>query len=129
MTDITFQLRELELRLLTPRIRQNRDAVSALLADEFCEFGSSGRIFDKQRILDALAKESATEISMTDFKTTILAPGIVLSTYRAYRSGDTRGTSVASLRSSIWMMRNERWQMVFHQGTKCSPSALQDIRS
>ena len=129
MTDIRFQLRELELRLLTPGIRQNRDAVSALIADEFCEFGSSGRIFDKQGILDALANESATEVSMTDFKTTILAPGIVLSTYRSHRSDDAQGTSVASLRSSIWMMRNGRWQMVFHQGTRCSPSALQDMPS
>lgn len=122
MTDIEIQLCELELQLLTSSVRHNRDAVSHLLAEEFREFGSSGRVFDKQQILDALMNESPAEISMADFKTTVLADGIALVTYRACRQNDTQSKPAISLRSSIWVMRDGRWQMVFHQGTKCQPS-------
>jgi len=120
MNDIEIQLRHLELQLLNPVIRQNREAVSHLLADEFCEFGSLGHIFDKLQILDALESEPAHAISMSDFQTRIVTSGIALVTYRAHRHDSDAGSFSSSLRSSIWIMRGGRWQMIFHQGTKCS---------
>ena len=42
-------LRTLEERLLQPDVRRSAQAVASLLADEFVEFGSSGRVF-KSRI-------------------------------------------------------------------------------
>jgi len=110
-------LRELEERLLRWDVRRSPAAVGDLLADEFVEFGSSGRVFDKQQIIDALRGEATTtERSVLDFRTSVLAPGVVLATYRLARS-DSGGVPESFLRSSIWKLIGERWQMVFHQGT------------
>lgn len=59
-------LRELEEKLLQPAIRRNAELAAPLLAEEFREFGSSGRIFDKQQIIAAMRNETSGELSMRD---------------------------------------------------------------
>ena len=110
-------LRQLEERLLQPNVRKSAEEVSELLANEFIEFGSSGRIFDKQQIIASLQMEPTVRRSLVDFKTWILAPAVVLVTYRAVRQGTSDEQPIYSLRSSIWKLIDGRWQMVFHQGT------------
>lgn len=105
------ELRTLEEKLLQPDFRRNRAAVAELLADDFREFGSSGRTWDKQQILDKLESEPPFDAVTHDFKATELANGVVLVTYKVTAKSRT------SLRSSIWINRNDRWQMLFHQGT------------
>ena len=110
-------LRQLEERLLQPNVRKSAEEVSELLANEFIEFGSSGRIFDKQQIIASLQMEPTVRRSLADFNTSVLAPEIVLVTYRVIRQGPSNEPPVHSLRSSIWKLIDRRWQMVFHQGT------------
>ena len=126
MTDrsLTGELRALEEQLLQPDFRRNRSAVAALLADDFVEYGSSGRIFTKQQILDLLAAETPVLFELSGFSAQILAPGIALVTYRAVRHSDP---PIASLRSSLWIHRDSQlagtaspWQLRFHQGTRTS---------
>ncbi|MEH2314342.1 MAG: DUF4440 domain-containing protein [Nostoc sp.] len=110
---------ELEERLLQPDIRKSAKDIMDLLADEFIEFGSSGRVFDKQQIINSLQNElikPLTQRAITEFKTLVLATGVVLVTYRIVRhiSGEQ---PVHSLRSSIWKLNNDQWKMIFHQGT------------
>jgi hypothetical protein len=50
-------LRDLEERLLLPSVRASPDEVATLLADEFIEFGSTGRTYDKQQIILLLQEE------------------------------------------------------------------------
>lgn len=114
---IEQHLRQLEEQLLRPDVRWSAEKLSALLADEFVEFGSSGRVFDKQQIIAALQAESPTRRSLADFKTSVLAPGMVLATYRAIRDDASGESPTSSLRSSIWKLMDGRWQMLFHQGT------------
>jgi hypothetical protein len=115
---IADELRALEEQLLQTDFRKNRAAVSQLLADDFREFGSSGRVWNKQQILDQLAEEPAFDAALEDFHVTELAPDAVLATYTV--SVDRAGAERAiSLRSSIWIMRDGRWQILFHQGTRC----------
>ena len=110
-------LRALEERLLQADARQSAAELDALLADDFLEFGSSGRIYDKPQVIAALPHEAPTTISLTDFRTRALATNVVLVTYQAIRAG-TADTAVAhSLRSSLWRFMDGRWQIVFHQGT------------
>jgi hypothetical protein len=118
MTNIEAHLRELEEQLLDPAIRKNYEIVSSLLADDFREFGSSGRVFSKEEILVELANEGTNKISLTNFQAKAMAAGVFLVTYRAVRNDTASGSFVTSLRSSIWVMREARWQMLFHQGTK-----------
>ncbi len=113
-------LRELEERLLQPNMRRSAQDIAHLLADEFLEFGSSGRIFDKQQIIENLQNEpveSLTRRSTAEFNTSVLAAGVVLVTYRLVRHSTDSEDSVYSLRSSIWKLIDDQWAMVFHQGT------------
>jgi hypothetical protein len=110
-------IRHLEERLLQADVRQSAQAMAELLADDFSEFGSSGRIFDKSTTIAALQHESPTEISLSDYQAKALAPDVVLVTYRAVRYAAASAPSTQSLRSSIWKQIDGRWQLVFHQGT------------
>ena len=97
-------------------MRRDPQRVAALIADDFREFGTSGRVFDKASILAELATESSAQLSLTNFDCQQLASNIVLVTYRSQRT-DAAGTRHA-LRSSVWTHRDGRWQIVFHQGTR-----------
>jgi len=103
----------LELELMDPAIRKDRDKVSALLAEDFREFGSSGRAWNRAAIIDLLATEPTQPApAVEEFEMQRIAMDAVLVTYRTVRSQQV------TLRSSIWMLRDETWQVVFHQGTK-----------
>jgi hypothetical protein len=57
-----------------------------LLAGEFIEFGSSGGVFDKCRIIEAIQQagsETIIPISLADLAVRRLAPSVMLVTYRA----------------------------------------------
>jgi hypothetical protein len=111
-------IREFEEYLLRSDIRNSAPTIDRLLADEFVEFGSSGRVFDKQQMIEALKEDGvACQRSLRDFSIRLLAPGVVLATYRASRKDDNIDEPVEFLRSSLWKLIDSRWQMVFHQGT------------
>lgn len=110
-------LRRLEERLLQPEVRQSAEAVADLLADDFIEFGSSGQVFNKQQVIEGLQHESPARRALIQFNTTVLAPGVVLATYRAVQYRSPGEPPIYSLRSSLWKLTDDRWQMVFHQGT------------
>jgi hypothetical protein len=114
--DLAKQLQLLEEELLRADVRHDPQRLGALIADDFREFGTSGRVFDKPSILAELAKEPPAELSLTDFACHQVTPDVALVTYRSQRT-DPAGTRRA-LRSSLWIHRDGRWQIVFHQGTR-----------
>ena len=114
---VAEHLRRLEERLLQPEVRKVAADVAELLAAEFIEFGSSGRIFQREQIISALQNEPPMQRSLINFKTSQLAPDVVLATYMAIRYSLTEEPPVYSLRSSIWKRIDGRWYMIFHQGT------------
>jgi hypothetical protein len=65
-------------------VRKSATRVAALLAEEFVEIGSSGRIYDKQQIVDRLQQEQWTGPLSTasDFSARQLAPDLILAIYR-----------------------------------------------
>ena len=111
---------ELETSLHKQQIRNCADATSAMLADNFVEFGSSGIVWDKSSIVASMSRETLDEpITIEDFAARELAPDVVLVTYVSKRGRAARDTGTAStLRSSIWQRLEGKWQMIFHQGTK-----------
>ena len=118
-TGISETLRKLEEQLQTSSVRANATAVASMLTEEFREFGSSGHIFSKIETIHALRAESVMQITMRDFQAVLLSEEIALVTYRAIRE-QAGSLAVESLRSSLWIFREGRWQMYFHQGTKLS---------
>ena len=103
----------LELELMDPAVRKDRARVSALLAEEFREFGSSGRAWTREEILDLLATEETRAVPVVEaFEINEFAEDAALVTYRAVRAHQT------TLRSSLWVRGEGRWKMLFHQGTR-----------
>ncbi len=110
-------LSTLEKHLMRPEVRRSPAELKKLLAEEFVEFGSSGQVYDRKSIIEALSIESPFTFSIEDFKVVSLGPQVALVTYRAvcHESGDEH--PIHSLRSSIWRQVDGEWRMVFHQGT------------
>lgn len=114
MNDFILKLEE---KLLDPNIRKSSRELEELLSDDFIEFGSSGRIFNKQHVIEFLQLESSDKITIVDFNTSQLSPDIVLATYKSIRYISSTGAEASSLRSSIWKLIDNNWKLVFHQGT------------
>jgi hypothetical protein len=119
---IAAHLLALERTLLDPAIRRDRARVSALLADDFVEFGSSGRVWSRSEILDLLEKEeNYAQPAIEDFACRQLADTAVVVTYRTVRTDKKTGEHTIALRSSIWSKESEKagkWRLRFHQGTR-----------
>jgi hypothetical protein len=113
-TKLQDHLYNLEERLLHPDREADRTALLPLLADEFKEFCSSGRISDRQQVINDLLSSVPRPATIHHFYVQTLAENAALATYRMT-------TSIAvSHRSSLWIFRDGRWQLSFHQGTVAS---------
>jgi hypothetical protein len=108
---------DLEKKLLDPSVRLNRDELERLLSPNFLEFGCSGRVWDRNGIVQALVSGPSNPVEAFDFQSRELAPDVVLVTYKTKKT-NADGSPYASLRSSIWKLVEDEWQMIFHQGTK-----------
>ncbi|HEV2505203.1 MAG TPA: DUF4440 domain-containing protein [Mesorhizobium sp.] len=111
-------IRGLEEELFKQAVRASPAAVGALLADDFVEFGRSGRVYDKREIVLSLAAEGSDpplELAASGFELKSLADDVVLLTYRTRRLDGDR--ALHTLRSSIWKFSDGAWRMMFHQGT------------
>jgi len=116
---LAARLRQLEQSLLDPAVRHDRSRMLALLAEDFLEFGSSGRVWTRKTIIDLLAKETAfVPPQIEEFNCALLAPELALVTYRTVRTDEKSSERLASLRSSIWTCSTGEWKMRFHQGTR-----------
>ncbi len=98
---------------MDPSVRKNKDEVDQLLAPNFFEYGSSGKIWTRVALIDSLSTEEPTQVVASGFKAQPLSDDTVLITYKTKKVKS--GTE--SLRSSIWRNNGGKWQMVFHQGT------------
>ena len=108
---------EREHALLSDAVRASREALDALLADDFMEVASTGVSFGKAAVLDRLPEESGSvAFEASGFSERTVAGGVVLVTYRA--TMDRNGIRTASMRASLWRLEISGWHMVFHQGTR-----------
>lgn len=106
-------IRQLEEDLLKPEVRSSKTRLKEILADDFFEFGSSGKVLFKDEEIpdDGIG---IVKMKMSDFEIHPLSDEIILATYRIYNEIGKQH----SLRSSIWKLNDGKWKMVFHQGTK-----------
>jgi hypothetical protein len=111
------EIRRLEELLLRPEVRRSRSALRELIADDFVEIGSSGRPSTKGEIIVSLRGEKPVRHTLADFRGVMLSPGTALVNYRTFSERKAPGQPKEELRSSIWVQRGSRWQIVFHEGT------------
>lgn len=108
-------LRTKEMELLDPAVRANPRRVRELLHDDFLEFGSTGRVYNKKMLLDMLSGEKPSPVVIREFAVRQLSSDTALVTYRTVGEAEQEAR-----RSSIWVRVDGVWQMSFHQGTRIS---------
>jgi hypothetical protein len=118
--EIAAHLLALEQVLLDPAVRRDRSRVARLLAEDFVEIGSSGRLWLREEILTLLETEVYAPPALEDFACRLVAPGVALATYQTLRTDAQTGTRQITLRSSIWVHDTDEdfWRIRFHQGTR-----------
>lgn len=107
------ELEALEMELLDPDVRRDSERLRKLLGEDFIEFGSSGRVYEKAMLIDMISNEEQAKVLIRDFAVRELASEVALVTYR------TVGTSgQEARRSSVWVREQDDWKLAFHQGTR-----------
>jgi hypothetical protein len=113
------ELRRLEESLLDTAVRRDKKKLRSVLAQNFLEFGSSGRTWTRNSIIELLSRETAFfPPAIEDFRCEFLSEHVALVTYRTVRTEPESGEVLSSLRSSIWTRESGEWRMRFHQGTR-----------
>lgn len=116
MKSLSQTLLELELNLVNQDNRSSAEKLNELLADDFIEYGSSGGIYNKEVTISSLTEGPSPTYEIYDFEVVSLSEDYAQTRFKTNRI-DLDGTELTSLRSSIWRLTNDKWQMCFHQGT------------
>ncbi len=104
-------LAALELELLEAAVRAKPARVAALLDEEFVEFGSSGRVWDRVAIVAGLAAERGdARRRAEDMRVRMLAPDVGLVTYRAVRESEGGCSPACAARSGCGGRGNGGWR-------------------
>jgi hypothetical protein len=107
----TALLCELETALWTTGTRTDRAWMDAHLSPTFTEFGRSGRRYTRDDILDLPVGDIDAVLPLPDLAVRTLDHNTQLVTYRSIVGRDEAN------RASVWVRRDDRWQLEFHQGT------------
>ncbi|HVO75657.1 MAG TPA: nuclear transport factor 2 family protein [Ignavibacteriaceae bacterium] len=105
----------MELESLLSRRELDPEKLSKIIHEDFFEFGSSGRLWDKKSVIKEFEENPHLRSIIREFKVIPLSEEIVLVTYKA--TFGSLNSSSESLRSSIWKNFNGEWKIIFHQGT------------
>ncbi|WIY83287.1 ribonuclease HI family protein [Propionimicrobium sp. PCR01-08-3] len=105
------QVTGFEKELLTDKVRSNPERVRQLLHPKFSEFGASGRIWTRNRLLAEIGP-MPVRVSFEPIGSERLAEDVILLRWRAV------GAHSTWLRSSIWQRLDGRWRLLFSQGTQ-----------
>lgn len=113
------ELRRLEEAMWRAETRFDRAFQEAHFADDFVEFGRSGRVYGRRDIIRTDGHPIEASLPLPDFAVRVLAEGVVLVTYNSAVVYD--GQTEYTRRSSIWSRKGSDWVMRFHQGTPYKP--------
>jgi hypothetical protein len=116
MASLEQLLLEYETKLMDPDVRRSEKA-GDFIADDFMEFAGNGHIFNKADALAMMRRHVVRTLKVEEFNVRELSPSIVLVTYRVRSQGFGGAPGRLSVRSSIWVQRNGKWQVTFHQAT------------
>jgi hypothetical protein len=119
-TEAVSAAMEAELSLLDPAVRLSPKRLAGLLHPDYREFGTSGRIWDRDSIIAAvtgLDSPSPRPVTTSGMKGAQLAPDVVHLTF------DTDSGTHRAHRSSLWRLTMDGWLLYFHQGTRFTGEA------
>jgi hypothetical protein len=112
LPDLQGHLYALEEKLFHPDRMPDRTALIPLLAAEFQEFCPTGRVSNRQQAIDDMLTCHPRAATIHHYFVIPLCDAAALATYRLTTP------SAITHRSSLWVLRENRWQLLFHQGTE-----------
>ena len=107
-------LKKFEESLWKRESRFDNDYMRSILAEDFFEFGQSGKIYNLEISLSAPDQEINANLPLKDFAVHQITKDVVLITYISEVRYDD--LEVAN-RSSLWLKTDDGWKLKFHQGT------------
>lgn len=113
-------LEKLEEELWQGETRFNENYMRKVMANDFFEFGRSGRVYDLEEVLSISSEKIEAEIPLPNLQIRQLSTDVVQITYDS--AVGHLGNIQYARRSSIWSRNGETWQLRFHQGTPYTPS-------
>ena len=116
---------ELEAQLLArepifhkPEFGTTRSDYAAQTADDFWEVGASGRVYERDYVLDRLVERGKVpgdeDWVISDVRCRDLGGGTYAFTYRLDQAGRV------TRRMTLWYRGPEGWKALYHQGTLAS---------
>lgn len=112
------ELRRLEESLWREETRFDRDYMERVLAEDFFEFGRSGRTYQRSEILSLPVQPIQAIIPLPDFDVRLLTEDVAQVTYNSKVTYE--GVVEKGRRCSIWTRSPGGWVLRFHQGTPFS---------
>ena len=112
------QLVEIERKLWTNDAAYYRDN---LIEEAVLVFAETG-VIPRETAVEAILSENAKgqtwgEVEFADVKSRRLSDDVVLLTYRITARWEHEESRIFALASSVYVKRNERWKLAFHQQT------------
>jgi hypothetical protein len=109
-----------ELRFLDPAVYTSPMLLGELLHPEFKSFGSSGRTWNRETLVNELRArgQSSSPATVSEMNAVQLAPDVVHVTFDV----DVNGRRAH--RSSLWRQTEDGWLLYFHQGTAFTPEEV-----
>ena len=114
------KLRELEESLWRSKTRFDLEYMDKVLANDFFEYGRSGRIYQREDTLGAPVQEIIAKLPLRNFNARLIDNNVAQITYISEVTD--HGIIEVGNRSSIWSKTAAGWQLRFHQGTPMGPS-------
>lgn len=111
-------LESLEQQLWYQETRFNKQRMNELLAQDFFEFGRSGRVYQRQDTLAAVP-QTMDAVFSSPIHIRLLSENVAQVTYNSAVAYD--GVVEHARRSSIWSRTTNGWVLRFHQGTPFQP--------
>ena len=110
---------ELEKSLMSYEVRSSWEKMAILLHDDFLEISQSGSSFGKQEVLEAFrdGNGTSTKYDYANFSVRFIDENFAQVFYETNSIPKNDVVPRIALRSSLWKFEDNRWQMVFHQGT------------
>lgn len=115
--DDIARLTELEESLWRAATRFDRDHLARVYADDFDEFGRSGKHWTREASIAMGDEAFETVLPLPHFRIRALGPDAALLTYRSETTYPDDGVTLVANRSSVWQRIDGQWRLRFHQGT------------
>jgi hypothetical protein len=114
------KLTALEESLWCSDSRFDIELMREIIAEDFFEYGRSGRKYTREETLPIKAREVTARFPLPGLQVRELLQGVAQITYNS--EVDFSGNIEHARRSSIWTFNGDKWQLRFHQGTPFNPN-------